>query len=875
MTEAVKRSQGDSGVAVGWVGSLAHTPLPEVIRRIVIEERSGDLQITSPSAIKTIYFDRGFVVFASSDLKSDRLGESLIEAGRISRREFFLASMMMQPGKRKFGQALVEAGIVSEEELGCLVAAQVNRIVLSLFSVKLGMYSFDERPCIIPLELMVSLSVYRIFTEGIRRMTSKKLILTGLPPLDTQVKIVDAPPFTVDIDKLRPTERAVIRSIGKGASFHKITKTIGGDEGKVLRACYSLYAAGVVEGCTPDVRRRPRRVQEETGTFVLSEIRRKVGKRRDEAIQSSTPAEPEGSGQAPENGPPFPFPGQAATPPELDAMPGQAPRIEKTSSPTPEAAELDELPASTSSGSQISPNIMSSFKLAVVEPIFKFFRRLLGHITESPEVQQEPFLAQEEQPPASRQDPGQPAPPSVESLDPHDPPHQEATFILEKWPEEEREQTEPDRASSKPEGRDSKGENLTTESVGVPSWSLRDDRKEALEPSTDSLEKAGQRKQRIESVGVPSWSLKDDPHGGLKQSLDLDEDVGSELPQQDPVSEIVGTPEWSIKDGPSDLKKQPLSYEERESESRELEPLIELEPDEEELPGPLLPSTAGSRPPALEIESTDRMLASLDNDLFVEQELEEDQEPSMLSHIALEEIKLEEKSAELDIEIEKKMFADLPDRIKEQLLISENEPEDRDDQTEGCPEAVEVAASAPLSAPAPMSSLDDESLPDASAPPPQDGDSEEKKTSSKAEDPMEAVRLKQRGGEARLFRDVKLHFNFRDYEGAIPLLEQLVKISPGTALYRGMLARAMSRNPPTSNRAEKHFIEALRLSPQDPELHYWLGLYYKKFGLKARASKEFRTTLRIDSNHEGARKQLVGAGKRGVALGGVLKKLFG
>ena len=63
--------------------------------------------------------------------------------------------------------------------------------------------------------------------------------------------------------------------------------------------------------------------------------------------------------------------------------------------------------------------------------------------------------------------------------------------------------------------------------------------------------------------------------------------------------------------------------------------------------------------------------------------------------------------------------------------------------------------------------------------------------------------------------------------------------------------------------------------PEDPELHYWLGLYYKSFGLKSRAITEFRTTLRINPKHERARKQLGGGRKKDDALGNVLKKLFG
>ncbi|MFQ5789709.1 MAG: DUF4388 domain-containing protein, partial [Acidobacteriota bacterium] len=189
------RTAGPRGGGVQWVGSLSFVPLAEVLKKIALEEKSGDLQVIFGRTIKTIYFDKGFVVFAASNLKRDRIGHHLIQLGRISRREFALTSELMKIGHRRFGQALVHAGLMSQEELGRQVAVQVNRIILSLFRVNDGIYSFDERPSVIPVELMVSLSIHRILLDGVRRMTDPDLILAGLPPSDTWVRVVKRPPF--------------------------------------------------------------------------------------------------------------------------------------------------------------------------------------------------------------------------------------------------------------------------------------------------------------------------------------------------------------------------------------------------------------------------------------------------------------------------------------------------------------------------------------------------------------------------------------------------------------------------------------------------------------------------------------------------------
>ena len=93
-TEQTNRSQGAQAANVPWFGSLSNVPLAEVFRRIAAEELSGDLQVHAGAAIKTVYFDHGFVVFAASNLKKDRLGESMIEAGRISRHEFALVGLI-------------------------------------------------------------------------------------------------------------------------------------------------------------------------------------------------------------------------------------------------------------------------------------------------------------------------------------------------------------------------------------------------------------------------------------------------------------------------------------------------------------------------------------------------------------------------------------------------------------------------------------------------------------------------------------------------------------------------------------------------------------------------------------------------------------
>src|SRR6187455_1954866 len=96
---------------------LSATPIAEPLRQLAVERRSGDFQVQSGRAVKTIFFDNGRAIFAASNLKKDRLGESMVAHGRITAEEFRQAEALLKRGRR-LGDALIEAGLVQKSEIG-------------------------------------------------------------------------------------------------------------------------------------------------------------------------------------------------------------------------------------------------------------------------------------------------------------------------------------------------------------------------------------------------------------------------------------------------------------------------------------------------------------------------------------------------------------------------------------------------------------------------------------------------------------------------------------------------------------------------------------------------------------------------------------
>jgi tetratricopeptide (TPR) repeat protein len=253
---------------------LSLTPIAETLRGLAVARRSGDLQIRTGKLVKIASFDHGRLVFAASNLKKDRLGEALLALGRITDEEFTRVSALMKGDrKRRFGEALIAAGVMDKNELGTSVARQVRRIVLSLFEAQEGAASFEERPCVIPLDYMVSLSVPRILFEGIRLMASRELILAGLGALDRPVVLAAGSPFRFSIEECTPEEVEIMELARRKVTVRRLAWATGGLAFSRLRAVYALAASGVL--VPADAASVPQPVvQLETGTFLLSVLQR-------------------------------------------------------------------------------------------------------------------------------------------------------------------------------------------------------------------------------------------------------------------------------------------------------------------------------------------------------------------------------------------------------------------------------------------------------------------------------------------------------------------------------------------------------------------------------------------------------------------------
>lgn len=233
---------------------LSTTPLSETVRGIAARGGSGDLQVRSGRTVRAAFFRDGHLVFAASNVRTERLGEGLLSMGRISADDFKRTTAFMKTRRgMRFGDALVESGLFDERQLVETMAAWTERLLLPLFDMQSGAVSFDERECAIPSRYRMSLSIPRILYAGIQSMTNRVHILAGVGPLDRTVVLSGDPSQVLDVETPTLEEAHVIQRARRPGSIKSLAATDKGVSLERLKVVYGLLASSVLGGVGPSV----------------------------------------------------------------------------------------------------------------------------------------------------------------------------------------------------------------------------------------------------------------------------------------------------------------------------------------------------------------------------------------------------------------------------------------------------------------------------------------------------------------------------------------------------------------------------------------------------------------------------------------------
>jgi Domain of unknown function (DUF4388) len=150
-------------------GQLQEITLTDLLQNLISSKSSGTLTLQYNQVEKSIYIKEGHIVFASSNLPEDRLGNVLIQTGKMTQEQVEAALKLKGATNRRFGAIVVELGFLPPKALFEGLKLHVREIIYSLFRWEEGAYRFT--PGGLPQEIVpLVLDPIQLISEIINRL---------------------------------------------------------------------------------------------------------------------------------------------------------------------------------------------------------------------------------------------------------------------------------------------------------------------------------------------------------------------------------------------------------------------------------------------------------------------------------------------------------------------------------------------------------------------------------------------------------------------------------------------------------------------------------------------------------------------------------
>lgn len=225
-------------------GSLEDMSFGEVLGWISLAERTGTLVVRQGKAEKLFTFEKKRLIAATSNLEWERLGAILIRKRLADPPR--LKEALVFSGKRgvRLGKALLDLGILSEEELYYLLILQAETVVFDMFFWESGRFIFYSEIKAFEHLHDLPFTLDYLLLEGARRMDEALAIRNMLP----------SPFVTFRVNPNRtpedPLKRRILIAVKEGLSLVEMMVLIPQAEFSVLRAVFELFKEGTISLAT-------------------------------------------------------------------------------------------------------------------------------------------------------------------------------------------------------------------------------------------------------------------------------------------------------------------------------------------------------------------------------------------------------------------------------------------------------------------------------------------------------------------------------------------------------------------------------------------------------------------------------------------------
>jgi tetratricopeptide (TPR) repeat protein len=236
---------------------ISNVHLIEAIKDLYFKNESGILRAEDQNIKKYFYFKQGNIVFAHSNLLSEKIGQIMVKMGFVPRDQ--LNKLLHQkPENMRFGAFLINKGMITANELNSALLQQIKTICFGAFRWGIIPLLFEHNNEPVFEELIVQVSTPDLLIEGISQLENTDPLFTNIPDLmDTTIKKIEDESMHLPRATLNADENLLLSLIEENLTVRDLISKSEMQFKIGMLTVYSLYISGLILFVQPEKEEPP------------------------------------------------------------------------------------------------------------------------------------------------------------------------------------------------------------------------------------------------------------------------------------------------------------------------------------------------------------------------------------------------------------------------------------------------------------------------------------------------------------------------------------------------------------------------------------------------------------------------------------------
>ena len=224
------------------------TPLFQMMRDIYVRAKSGHLHFTHGTERRSLYFVRGLILYGTSDVEGEHLGNTLVRYGLMSQEDLERATPAVLRDRKRLGQVMQELGILDKPGLDEAIALHVRDLLFTMLDRGAVSFGFEEMPeDDSQTALVAQIRPGQMILEAARRLQAPEVMKQVLGDLDRPLSMSSHPLLGVQKLTLSPIDGFLLSRIDGVMTAREIFQITPLPEEDTERSLFALLCTGTVE----------------------------------------------------------------------------------------------------------------------------------------------------------------------------------------------------------------------------------------------------------------------------------------------------------------------------------------------------------------------------------------------------------------------------------------------------------------------------------------------------------------------------------------------------------------------------------------------------------------------------------------------------